>query len=234
MSDKPSLRPRLGWLGKLGMPVVVIAVGVAVVLGLMLLKGRTENPPPVEAPIVNVTVMELKPIAELKDTLTLKGSVDSWATVHISAETAGRVAKIPVHEGDLIGPGEPIVYLEEDLLTATHAEAKAKAEFDAREFQRMMSARDQQVATEMEVDSARSTADGSKAALDRAAAQLKRAVIRAPESVHDTVNGTDHVGRLNDLAVEIGEYVQQGHTVAQIVDVSAVKVIVDVPELDVR
>lgn len=234
MVEKSSPRIRIAWLRKLGVPVLVIVVGVLVVLGLTLLKGRVEQPPPVQSPIVNVTVMELKPIERLEDTLALKGSVEPWAMMEVAAETAGRVSKINVREGDLIGRGQAIVHLEEDLLAAAHAEAKAKAEFDAREYHRMSAARGRQVATEMEVDLARSAAEGSKAAWDRAAAQLKRAVICAPEAVHETANGAEHVGRLNDLTVEIGEYVQAGHVVAQIVDTAAMKVIVDVPELDVR
>jgi len=224
----------LGWLRRSLVPICVLAAAAGAVFGLTLLKGDQEQAPKVQSPVVNVSVVQLKPIERLEDTPTLKASVEPWATVRISAETAGCVDRITVHEGDLVGRGAPLVYLEDDLLAAAYAEAKAKADFDTRELQRKQTAQGRNVATDMEVDIARSAAAGSKASVDHAAAQLRRAVIKAPETIHDAPNGTDHVGRLNRLAVEIGEYVQPGQLVAEIVDTSVVKVVVDVPEMDIR
>jgi membrane fusion protein (multidrug efflux system) len=63
----------------------------------------------------------------------------------------------------------------------------------------------------------------SKAVLDEAAAQLERTTIVAPIS-----------GTLNRLPMEIGEYASPGDCVAEIVDVTRVKVVVEVPERDVH
>ena len=223
----------LGWLRRIPLAVVVPVVGVAAVVGLMFLQGRTEAEPEVKPPVVNVHVAQIVP-CDLKDTFVLKGDVEPWTTLRLSAETAGRIEKITVKEGDPVAPGLPLVYLEDDLLTASAAEAQAKAEFDVREVGRFSAAQGGGVATETEMDGARSAAAGSKAAMDLATAQLRRAVIRAPDRIHDAVCNGDRIGRVNDLPVEIGEYVEPGRVVAEIVETRCLRVVVHVPELDIR
>ncbi|MFW6154215.1 MAG: efflux RND transporter periplasmic adaptor subunit [Planctomycetota bacterium] len=216
-------------------PLIVLACAAGLVVGLrVLLPDADDDPPPVEAPVVNVAVMELEPIERLEDRLTLKGAVAPWATVILSAETSGRVERIAVLEGDAVRPGRPLVYLDDDLLQATYDQALAQAQLDAREVERLESARAGGAATEMELDKTQAAAAVSKAAMRRARAELDRTVIRAPAGVYDSPNHTDTIGRVNDVPVELGQYVQVGRPVVEIVDTRTVRVIVDVPELDIR
>lgn len=215
-------------------PLIVLGGGAAVLFGLSLLPGKERGEPKVDAPVVNVTVVQVEPIAELQDTFRLKGTVEPWATVRLSAETDGRIQRITAREGQLILPNQPLVCLERDLLEATVAQAAARARFDARELKRVQQAWQEKVVTEMEVDAASSAADVSKASWDFAKAQLRRTVIRAPERIENGNGSADVLGLLNDLPVEVGEYVQGGTLVAEIVDSSFVKVMADVPERDIR
>jgi len=215
-------------------PLVVLILSVLAVWGLSLLPEAADEPPAVEPPVVNVAVMEVEPIDRLEDHLTLKGVVAPWATVRLSAETSGRVERIDVLEGDAVRAAQPLVHLDEDLLQATYDQALAEAELSAREVERLESALAGGAATEMELDQARSAAAVRKAVMRRARVELDRAVIRAPAGVHDSPNHSDTIGRVNDVPVELGQYVQVGQPVIEIVDTAAVRVFVDVPELDIR
>ncbi|NLF32403.1 MAG: efflux RND transporter periplasmic adaptor subunit [Planctomycetes bacterium] len=234
MGEKRSGNPVLGFCRRAVKPLVVLMVGAAAVLALSLLPETADESPAVEAPVVNVAVLELQPIARLEDRLTLKGVVAPWATVSLSAETSGRVERITVLEGDGVEPGRPLVYLDNDLLQATYDQALAQAELDAREVKRLESALAGGAATEMELDQAQSAAAVSKAAMQRALAELNRAVIRAPDAVYNAPDHVGTIGRVNDVPVELGQYVQAGRPVVEIVDTSTVRVFVDVPELDIR
>ncbi len=222
------------FLAKLLGPIITVVVGVAIVWGLWQLRAREEVAPEVVPPVVNVSVMEIIPIEQLIDTFVLKGDVEPWTTLHLSAETAGRIADITVRQGDAVAPGAVLVKLDDDLLQAAADQAQAKADFDAREVKRFSDARGGGVATEMEMDLARSASIGSRAAMELAAAHLRQTVIRAPDRIHDPVCGVDQIGRISDLPVEIGEYVDPGKVVVEIVETRCLRVVVHVPELDVR
>ena len=215
-------------------PAVVLLAGGGVLAALSLLPRKKPPEASLQIPAVNVTVREIVLMPRLQDDFWLKGTVEPWATIHLSAETSGRIEKIDASEGDLIRPNQPLIHLEEDLLEAGFQQAKVKADFDARELQRKLLAEQRHVATAMEVDAARSAAKGSAAVRDFAAAQLRRAVISAPARVHDAGGPAEELGVLNHLAVEVGEYVDPGARVAEIVYTHLVKVLVDVPEGDIR
>ncbi|NQU76633.1 MAG: efflux RND transporter periplasmic adaptor subunit [Planctomycetes bacterium] len=225
-------------LRKVMAPLGACVFGLVVLFGLRMLPDRVKPEAKIEDPIVNVSVVEIKPVERLADTFTVECIVEPWATIRLSAETAGRIEKISAVEGDLIQPNQPLISLERDLLEAAFRQAKAKADFDAREYLRTEAANERNAVTQMEVDVVRSAAEVSKAAMDLAEAQLRRTIIRAPATVHDNNRGTNNptkvLGVLDNLAVEVGEFVKSGDLVAEIVDSSVVKVMVDVPERDVR
>ncbi len=172
---------------------------------------------------MNVEVMTLQAIDKLPDTFEVPGVVEPNIVVEVAAEVEGRIEEIQGREGQLCAKGDPLIRLNTDLLQAAYDRDKAQAEFDQREYDRVMRLQDRGVATANEVDQARTKAAASKAAYDEAAARLARAVILAPVG-----------GILDEVPVEGGEYVREGQVVAKIVDIETVKVVVDVPELDVR
>jgi len=172
---------------------------------------------------VNVTVQTVEVIRDYRDTAQLPGVVEPNEVVTVSAEVAGRVERLACEEGRPCKTGDRMIFLNTDILQAEHDRATAQAEFAQREQQRLDRALERGVATTMEVDTARTQVAAAKAALDLARANLDRATIVAPTG-----------GILDDLPVEVGEYVTPGMPVAKIVDVETVKVVVDVPEHDVH
>ncbi|RPI58090.1 MAG: efflux RND transporter periplasmic adaptor subunit, partial [Planctomycetaceae bacterium] len=125
-------------------------------------------------------------------------------------------------EGVVVDKGQLIVLLNRELLEADYIRAKAQADLDVRDFERISQLIEKKIAAQQELDQARTKKDVSLATLKTAQARLDRATIIAPIR-----------GVLNRLPVSTGEYVAPGTCVAQIVDTETVKVAVNVPERDV-
>ena len=233
-ADKKDIKPRqsgfLRWVPAL---IVLVAVCVVIVVALLpLWKKRKDALPPQP---VNVTVERVSVIPTVWDTFELNGDVEPNNIVKVAAEVEGRIERYgefvsptgrrsgrPLDEGDWVKAGTPIVYLNTDLLKAAHKQAKARHEFDERDYDRILQAKKRDVATQKDVDQARTNLEVSKATLEEVKAKLDRTTILAPVS-----------GIVNRLPMEVGEYVRPGDCCAQIVDTDTVKVVVNVPERDI-
>ncbi|MHC4715716.1 MAG: efflux RND transporter periplasmic adaptor subunit [Planctomycetota bacterium] len=218
-------------LGKRLMAVGIVLAGLAAVVGLaLLLPQRSDKEAPSAPPPVNIKVMPIEPIPHLAETFDLYGVVEPNRVVEVAAEVAGRIERLGVRngtaairEGDTVRAGQELALLNTDLLQAEYDQAKAQAQFDRREWQRITSAERSGAATPTERDRARTAMDTSQARFALADARLKRARIISPAD-----------GVLDALPVEVGEYVQVGSCVARVVDTATVKVVLDVPERDVQ
>jgi membrane fusion protein (multidrug efflux system) len=144
--------------------------------------------------------------------------------VTVSAEGDGRIEWIGPKEGDIVRAGDPLMRLNTDLLQAQFDRADAQVKFNQTEFDRIKGLVEKGAATAKEYDSATAQLAINKALLEECRVRLARAQIAAPMT-----------GVLNELPVEVGEYVTMMPltTLAKIVDVDTVKVVVEVPERDV-
>jgi len=203
-------------------PLLIALTGVLMVGVLLLIPSGKEPPPSAATLPVNVEVELVEVIPSLADTFELHGIVEPNRVVSIAAEVAGRVEHIDCIEGQSCRKGDRLIRLNAELLQAEFDRTKAQAEFERREYERMVEAGSRGVATPNELDQARMRAETSRAAFNAAKINLDRASIVLPIS-----------GTVNSLPVELGEYVQPGDVVAEIVDNKTVKVVFDVPERDI-
>jgi len=219
--------------------VILLALGVVIALAAVLPPKRDEGKTQ-EPPVVNVTVMGVESQSTIEDEFVLHAVVEPYRTVMVAAEVSGQVERIGRRETDLssqgktylkgqeVAEGEPVaegdclVELNTDLLQAEYDRVKAQSEYDAREFGRMQELFERKIAAKQELDAAKTAMMVSQAMLVEISQRLRRAKIRAPMA-----------GILNDLPEEVGQYVQPGAYVAEIVDIDSANVIVDVPERDV-
>jgi len=226
--------------GRRLIPPALILVGVILVAVVALMRPATPTPPPAEPVPVNVEVRLVRPTPELPDTFDLTGVIEPDRVVNVAAEVAGRIERygqrtrevtwhgqvLPagrtLTEGEPVSAGDPLVHLNRDLLEAAYERSRAQAEYDEREYRRILDLFERGLTSKTELDDARTRRDISKATLDEAARQLARTTILAPCD-----------GILNRLVMEVGEYARPGDVVAEIVVVDTVKVAVDVPERDV-
>ena len=204
------------------LPLAVVIAAAEGVFWLYLMKPRQEETRQTPVAPVNVRVEVVRAIPEMPDTFELPAVIEAHCVVTVSAEVAGRVEKIACREGRTCRKGDLLVALNSDLLQAAFDCAKAQADYDRAQHARIRKLHAGGAVTDQDLDQATACMAISKAAVDAARAELVRTRILAPTR-----------GTLDDLMVEEGEYVQAGTPVAKIVDVDAVKVVVQVPERDV-
>jgi membrane fusion protein (multidrug efflux system) len=167
-------------------------------------------------------VLDIAAEPELPDTFDLPAVVEPNRTVTVSAEVAGRIERLPLKEGHIVAVEDLLVELDDDLIRPQFEMAEAQYERDRIEFERMEILVADDATSQSDLDDATNRVATSKAQLAEMRARLDRTRILAPAH-----------GVLNDLLVEVGEYVQPGTPVANVVDTATVRVVVDVPERDV-
>jgi membrane fusion protein (multidrug efflux system) len=225
-------------------PTLIIAGCILVVIVIALaVPKRDDTQPPTTPPPVAVDVEVVEPVDDFHDDFVIPGVVEPNRVVRVAAEVAARIEEFAgfddrigedftpikgsasagqIEEGVRVTAGQPLMYLNTDLVLARRDEAKANFDYQRREFERIKTLFEKKVATASEVDAARVKYNTAKALLEVAEANLERSIVVSP------INGI-----LNSLPVEVGEYVNPGMVVAEIVDLDVMKVVVDVPEKDV-
>lgn len=240
LPDRPDdHRPQHRLLAALVSVSIILIVALAVGAIGFWLPSLDRDVPPTPPPPVNVMVMPVAVIPNLPDTFELPGVVEPNEVIRVAAEVSAQVRQYgqwspattqpagdnstrPLKEGDIVRAGQPIIYLDTELLRAELDQAEAQNRFDEHELNRIRGLHERNLATRQEIEQTVMRASLSRAALDAARTRFQRTVIVSPLD-----------GVLNRLPAKIGEYVQPGTVVAEIVDNSKVKIIVDVPELDI-
>jgi membrane fusion protein (multidrug efflux system) len=181
---------------------------------------------------VAVEVTKVKP-SNLTSTIAAVGAIAAMRDVVVSSETAGRVLKVLVKVGDAVREGQPLVLVDDELKAIAVDQAKAqlqaaetsygKAENDYNRAQKLFATGD--IAdTELEGNrlayhSAEAQRAGARAALRYAQRQFDDARIKSPIA-----------GYVASRKIEVGEMASPGREIANIVDVSRLKVKLSIPE----
>jgi membrane fusion protein (multidrug efflux system) len=202
----------------------IVFAAVATVGAVSQLPSRKQEAPATNPPPVKVTAITVAAEPEIADTVDLPAVVEPNRIVTVSAEGDGRIEWIGPKEGDIVRAGDPLMRLNTDLLQAQFDRADAQVKFNQTEFDRIKGLVEKGAATAKEFDSAAAQLAINKAVLEECRVRLARAQIAAPMT-----------GVLNELPVEVGEYVTMMPltTLAKIVDIDTVKVAVEVPERDI-
>jgi len=157
--------------------------------------------------------------AALRDSFSTIGTVEAFREAEIFSESAGLVRKVLVAPGASKKAGETLFLLDDELAAARKRRAEAlyrKAKLDAERYKILYS----------EGAVALSSSETAQLQLDEAEAEFTA----ASRKYGDTRVKAPFSGVVTARFVEQGELVQEGKRVAQMVDLSKVKVIVFVPE----
>lgn len=201
--------------------VILTACFVMVVVARMPV-DLVEVPPREEVP-VPVEVIEIEPRSEVVDILSLPGALEANQVYEVPVEQSGQIEEVFVSEGDFVTRGQVFLKLNSVLLEAEHRKAKAEAEFSERTFRRSVELLERGVLNRNEVEELESRQLVSAANLELARTNLDRATVYAPVS-----------GVVNELVRQEGEWVASGDPVARIVDVETLKLVLQIPEMDLR
>jgi RND family efflux transporter MFP subunit len=191
------------------------------------ISSRAQTPPP--APVVVTEVKE----QTLQKPVTLVGAVEPLKRSTIASEIAGLVEEFPVEEGDVVKKGDLLAKLRTKSLEIDLREAKAqKAEAEARyrlakkNLERFQELYKKGVASLQQLQDAETEKDANSARLSQLEAQidshtydLARSKIVAPFDGYVTAEHT-----------EVGQWIEVGGPVVELIDISRAEIDVDVPE----
>lgn len=171
--------------------------------------------------------------SEFHDQITLIGRTEARVHSSIVAEVSGRVIAINAAEGNRIRKGQPLVTVDTSRIAlslkakkAEATQAQQQAMLAKNNLERAEELYQQQLVPESTIDSARAWYTSAQARYDELDAQ--RALLAL--DLENCVVSAPYDGYTLRRAVDVGDWVQIGTPVYEMVDISAITVEVDLPE----
>ncbi|MEO5337447.1 MAG: efflux RND transporter periplasmic adaptor subunit [Magnetospirillum sp. WYHS-4] len=186
--------------------------------------GKTHPEPGPEAaerPLATVRVRDLT-AQERPGELLLFGRTEAERRVEVKAETAGRVAEVVARKGGPVTKGDVIVRLAMDDRRARLAEAEARVEQARMSHDAGRQLAEKSFRSQVTVADEKAKLETAKAAAESARLDIERTAIRAPFD-----------GQLDELPVEVGDYLDVGGVAGRIIDLDPILVAAEVAERDV-
>jgi len=167
-----------------------------------------------------VTVAVMNSQAEVVDlVLTAEGQSTPDRSAFIRAETGGQVISVLVERGDLLVAGQELGRIDGETIEAQLEQARASLVQATRDLENAEALQQRGVGTLDRVTQARAAKAAADAAETQALEMLDNTIIRAP-----------FAGRLNDLTLDVGEFVNPGDMVAEVLDNDPLAIVVQVPQ----
>ncbi len=151
--------------------------------------------------------------------LSAVGSLRSEESVLVAAEIAGRIEQIGFAEGQQIMKNKLLIKLDSSVQQAELDRAIASRNLSRSSYQRAENLLQDRAVSEQERDEAYAQWQLDEAAVRLAQAQLDKTVIRAPFS-----------GTLGLRQISLGDYIQPGQSLVNLVAIDQLKVEFSIPE----
>jgi RND family efflux transporter MFP subunit len=155
------------------------------------------------------------------ETLSLVGTIMAENDVAIVAETAGKVKEVFAAVGDYRQAGSPLIQVDDEIKKAEFERAQVNFDRAKKDMERYASLRSEQAATEIQKDNAYQAFKVAEAQYIVARRQLRDTKISTPIS-----------GVVTARNVDLGSMVADKMVVANVVDISHLKVKLNVSEFD--
>jgi RND family efflux transporter MFP subunit len=165
---------------------------------------------------VSVTVVQLQ---RLENALSLVGTINANTDINVVSETQGAVVGVFVKTGATVKAGTVLVQIDDEIPRSTKAAADINFEKAQRDYRRTEELYQENSISVSQLDASRMAMKAAENQLDIARRQLENTSIKSPIA-----------GTVNARYVDVGTMVSPGKSVANIVDISILKVRVNVPE----
>ncbi len=208
----------------------ILAVIIALAVTFWMLSGEigkhSEDPvstsaaDPADSSLTEVRVRQVaaEPVVRY---VTINGRTEPSRTVALDAQTDGRVVAILIPRGESARSGKAILRLDERDREARLSEARAVLKQRELEYAARQKLKQEGYVSETQLAEGEALLERARAEVKRAELDLERMTIRAPFD-----------GNVQDLAVEIGDYLQVGDPVAEFVDNETLLVSGSVSEME--
>jgi RND family efflux transporter MFP subunit len=156
---------------------------------------------------------------KLESNLSLVGIINARADVNVISETQGTVRGVFAKVGMTVKSGTLLVQVDDDIPRSTKAAAEINYQKSQRDLQRAEELYQENSISASQLDVSRLALKAAENQLDIARRQHENTGIKSPIA-----------GTVNARYVDMGTMVQPGKTIANIVDISRLKVKVNVAE----
>jgi RND family efflux transporter MFP subunit len=206
-------------------------------LSLSACSPKEAEPPAAPAPTaIQVDTVTVESHA-MPRALPLTGSLTSNQQSDVAANTPGRVVKTFVERGTFVKAGQPLVQLDTRGAELSHAEARAnlgniqaqqeRAQSQCERYQKLLDkgaiSRDEWEQIASQCKAATGSTEAARARVEQAGKTLGDTIVRAP-----------FAGMVGERYVSVGEYVQPGSRVAQVVELDPLRVRLSVGEANLQ
>ncbi|MBL27400.1 MAG: efflux transporter periplasmic adaptor subunit [Rhodospirillaceae bacterium] len=193
---------------------VLVTVGLSLPIAAVLAQeGR---------PAVQVEAQAIEPVP-LVEAVSAIGTLNSNEAVVVRPEIDGRIVEIAFEEGEPVAKGDVLVKLDSEIYRTQLAEAQARAELSARNYERAKALFDKGHGSAQTLDEAQAQRRADQAAVAVANAWLGKTTIAAP---FDGIVGLRHVS--------VGDYVRAGEDIVNLENINPLKVDFSLPERYLR
>lgn len=203
----------------------VTALTVVLLTGLWIGSGYLRPStfaPPAQTdsgkPAFRVNVADVG-VSEHSRRYAITGRTQSDQRVIVSARTNGLVTRVAVRRGSLVKPGDLIAELSDEAREANVTQARARLAQRAAELEARESLAKRGNYPTLNLEQLRAEKQAAEALLATAEAELLRAAILAPIA-----------GLVNDLPAEVGQTMQSGAAVAELIAPDPMLAVVELPE----
>lgn len=192
--------------------------------------------PPTGRPPAPVRVMQVAQ-QEVQRTVVLVGSVEPWKRSVVASEIDGLVKSFPSEEGRAVKKGQVLAELREDTLQirldsalASHREAVARYRQARLDLDRVQALFTKELVTKKEYDDAVAQEGASRERV----AQLEAEIRQVRDQLAKTKIMAPFDGWITKEYTEVGQWVEAGGSVVEMLDLSRVKIDVPLPERYVK
>ena len=202
--------------------IVIIAIGL-IVWRLVGNKKEIDSKKEVKTEVQNImvniaTVSEQMPSGWLE----FIGTAEAYQDVMVPAEAAGTITGVNFKLGDYVSKGATLARIDDKYKTLALETAQINHDKTKDDYERYQKMRAGDAVSETQLRDARIAYESAKIQLDQTKKQLEDTRITAPFS-----------GYITSKKIEQGAFINIGSTVAEMADISRLKVVISVPESDV-
>jgi RND family efflux transporter MFP subunit len=203
--------------------IVIVAILALIVFRLKSNHNKIEESKVVKTELgyVTVNVAPVKKIT-LDENLSLVGYLDAFSEVDVAAEAAGTITTLNAELGQMKPKGSVIATVDDKLKQLAVRKAQINLSKMEKNLERSKNLFDGGTLSEQQRDDAQTLYDDARVQLDQAQKQLDDATIKAPIS-----------GIVSKKQFERGEFINMGSPIVTLVDISRLKIKLNVSETNV-
>lgn len=209
-----------------------VLILMAAILGIQGCSEQQAAQPPQGRPPTPVRVAEVVS-RTVQQTVELVGTVEPWRRSVVAGELSALVEKFPVDEGMKVKGGQVLAQLRTDTLTiqlnsadASHREAETRYQQAQKDLERIKTLFAKKLVTQKEYDDAVT----QEAALANRLALLESELLQVRDQLKKTRVVAPFDGWVIKEFTEVGQWIQAGGPIVELVDLSRVQVEVPLPE----